>query len=521
MLVLSSEKMQNADFHAINEIGIPSIVLMENACRGIVSIIKEYYPKEYFEQVIVVAGKGHNGGDGIGVARILAESGYDVELILLGRVESLKNEPLINFNIYKNLHYHYSVISGSKQFSLILDKYSKNKTIIVDAIFGTGINKPVKDGFYKEIIRYINKSQIKIIAIDIPSGLSEQFIPESEGVIYADTTVAVQALKEAHIFPDGNNYCGNISIIDIGVPLKSLLQSKPSLRILESDEFDFIKTERCPDAHKGDFGHCLNISGSNEKPGASILSSVAILKSGAGLCTTAVLPENRELIINALPELMIKPYLKSEDLIDSIKNSEVILFGPGMGTGDVSAKTLELVLSNTISPVVIDADGINIIVDNLNLLNINGNRKDIILTPHPGEFARLIKKSKKEIRANRISLASKFALSYKVFLILKGHHTIIASPDGNVYINQSGNAGMATAGSGDVLSGIITGFLAQFMNDVPVHRILAVSTFVHGYAGDLAREKNGELSMTASDIIKFLPTAIKEINDYKSKFKSY
>ncbi len=519
MFVLSAEQIQAADSHAINEVGIPSIVLMENACRKAASVIAETYPGIDYSNIIIAVGKGNNGGDGIGIARILAESGYEVTLVLLGAPDMLTEDSQTNFNIYKKLGYNYSIITGPKDLSSIIEKHSTKNTVLIDAIFGTGIKEPVIKNFYVNIFKVFNKSGLNVVSIDMPSGLSDKFKPEEDSVIKANLTITFQTLKTAHIYPDSNKFCGQVVIVDIGIPAKSISQNVLKVKMIIPDDIKFLEKERKLDGHKGDYGHCLNISGSVNKPGASILSSISILKSGAGLCTTAVLPQNRDILINAFPELMTKTYLEPDELVNNIENSDVILSGPGIGTESKAKKCVELILKKASSPVVLDADAINIVSGKIDLLKQNSERIKIVLTPHPGEFSKLIGKSKEEINLNRISLSSEFAVKHGVFIVLKGHHTVIASPDGEIYINQTGNPGMATAGSGDVLSGIITGFMAQFSETVSIAKILAAAVFIHGYSGDLAKKKKSEVSMTASDIIKFIPKAIKKKNDFNSKFK--
>jgi len=521
MFVLSAEKMQETDAHAIDKIGIPSIVLMENACRKSSTIIEEAFPKTHYNNALIIAGKGHNGGDGIGIARILAERGYSVELLILGTVDKLRGEPAINYNIYNNLEYRFSEITDSAEFKSTLIKYPKNKTFIVDAIFGTGLNKPIKDGFYQEIIKLINNSEMSVVSIDVPSGLSGKFIPKSDSVVFADLTIAIHSLKEAHLYPDGNTYCGKTVVADIGIPRKSLTSSLPNIKMIGKKELFFLKENRKIDSHKGNYGHCLNIAGSFEKPGAAILSSMAILKSGAGLCTTAVQPENRDIIINGLPELMTKIYNNPEDLIESVKQANIILFGPGVGTDNKEKRLLQTIVKNADCPLIIDADGISLLAENKDFLKTFSKKNEIILTPHPGEFSKLTGLSKNKIRENRLLLASDFAMKYNTIIVLKGHHTVIASPTGNLYINQTGNPGMATAGSGDVLSGIIAGLLSQYYSTIETDLIVATAVFLHGYAGNMARDKKGEISMTASDILKYISKAIRKIDDYKSEFKIY
>ena len=518
MVILSSDQMQMADYHAIKKVGISSIVLMENACQSVALVISEKYPNYIVDNVIVIAGKGNNGGDGIGTAKILAEYGYNVELILLDNIDTLKQDPLINFKVYKNLGFKYSVLSTNEKLSDILNNSINTKTIIIDAIFGTGLNKPVKNSFFKNIFKIINNSDCHIISIDVPSGLSDNFIPDKSELIKADITISLQTLKSSIFYPDGNDFCGEIFIRDIGIPERSIQYVKPEIQLITPDIINFINKKRNVDSHKGDFGHCLNISGSKNKPGAAILSSIAILRSGAGLCTAVVSPENRDILINSIPEMMTKIYSDPKELINIIELSDIILSGPGLGLDIKSRNLVEIVLEKAFCPVILDADAINIVAENKTILKKNKKNRKLILTPHPGEFSNLTGISKKKIKTNRIKLASDFAVKNDVYLVLKGHYTIIASPDKSVYINQTGNPGMATAGSGDVLSGIITGFLSQFSKTVPINLILAAAVFVHGYAGDLAKEDKGELSMVASDIIEYLPQAIIKLNDFKSKF---
>jgi len=484
MKLLYSSWMQELDAETINNVGIPSIVLMENASRAAARFFKEEFPPERYANVIIVVGKGNNGGDGLAVGRILHQGGYNVEFILLAPPERLNPDPAVNFNIIKNLHLPYSVIKNVEALSGLFDRYTPHDTFLIDAIFGTGIGKPVKEGLYADIIRAMNGSGFEIAAIDIPSGLSESFLPGTGEHITASVTATFQGLKVAHIHPDGNKYCGKIRVLDIGIPRQFLKREKYYIDLILPDHFKHLFKKREVDAHKGHFGHVLTISGSLEKPGAGILSAFSALKAGAGLCTAAVLFENRAVAVTAHPELMSLIYKKSSDLLTRLAEFNSILVGPGLGISDTTFDIVSSMLKHSSAPLVLDADALNVLRDRREVLK---QKSDIpvIITPHPAEFSRISGLTMKEIRENRIGVSRDFAMEYNVYVVLKGHHTVIATPTGRVYINQSGNPGMATAGSGDVLCG----------------------------------EKTGEVSLTAADIIDHIPAAIRCLDGYTSAFQ--
>ena len=525
MKILYSQWMQELDAETINGIGIPSIVLMENASQGAADFFAAQfplYPRGGYKHVIVFAGKGNNGGDGLAAGRILARKGYRVEFLLLANPDTLNTDPRINFTILKNLGLKYTVIDNENQLAIItglLERYHPGDTFIIDALFGTGLDKPIRPGLYARVIRIITDSPFKVAAIDIPSGLSDAFLPEEGIHITADATAAIQCLKTAHLHPDGNKYCGNLQIIDIGIPDHLVANDKYYIHLTEPAHFKELLRQREVDAHKGTFGHSLTICGSIEKPGAGILSSFAVLKCGAGLCTAAVCFENRTLPASVHPELMTLVYKKNTDLLARLDEFNAILIGPGLGNNDNTADIVSLMIEHARVPLVMDADALNVLAGKQEKL-LKKHQQPIILTPHPGEFSRLTGRSGTEIKKDRIGLSRKFAVEFNVYLVLKGHHTLIATPQGHVYVNPTGNAGMATAGSGDVLSGMITGLLSQGLKQHPgeLENILQAAVFIHGYAGDLAVKHTGEISLTATDIERYIPNAIRSIDDYQTSF---
>ncbi|MCU0285358.1 MAG: NAD(P)H-hydrate epimerase, partial [Acidobacteria bacterium] len=419
MKLLLSSWMKELDGETIDSVGIPSIVLMENASRGAAGFFAAEFPLEkHFDNIIVMAGKGNNGGDGIAVGRILHQYGYQIHFILLCEPGQLNPDPKINFNIIQELHLDFTIIKGEDHLTEIFKRFAvfpKNQTVIVDALFGTGLNHPVKDGIYAHAIHLINNSGFKVAAVDIPSGLSDTFLPEESVHVNANITATFQCLKTAHIYPDGNKYCGKIAVIDIGIPREHVNRDKYYIDIITPPAFNKLLNCSPVDAHKGDYGHALTVSGSLEKPGAGILSSFAVLKSGAGLCTAAVCYENRTAAIIAHPEVMTLIYKSKDDLLKALHPFDVIMAGPGLGSNPETLEIVTMLIENAEVPLVLDADALNVLPGNLELLQ-KPRRHPIIITPHPGEFARLTGYSSAEIRRGRIALSREFARRYNIYV---------------------------------------------------------------------------------------------------------
>lgn len=510
------------DAQTINGIGIPSIVLMENASKGAADLFARQFPLADFPNVIVVAGKGNNGGDGLAAGRILSQKGYQVRFIILASPQKLNPDPKINFSILEKLELPYSIVESEDHLHILRDifsTHSQQDTFLMDAIFGTGLNKPVTTGLYARVIDMMNDSGFKIASVDIPSGISDAFLPEAGVHLDAYVTAAFHSLKTAHIYPDGNRHCGSIHIVDIGIPERLEKDEKYYLHLIEPRSFHELMEKRVPDAHKGSYGHSLTVCGSIDKPGAGVLSSIGVLKSGAGLCTAAVCFENRTLPVSVHPELMTLVHNKNTDLLERLPEFNSVLLGPGLGNTPGTADVVKMMLQNSQSPLVLDADAVNALAPLKQKRLLKGKRDfPVVLTPHPGEFARLTDCSAVEIKRNRIGLSRDFAREFNVYLVLKGHHTLIAAPNGRMYVNSTGNPGMATAGSGDVLSGVIAGMISQFHPKYDLDRILQAAVFIHGYAGDLAADDLGEISLTASDILDYLPDAFQSLNSWQPPF---
>ncbi len=512
-----SSWMRELDEAAIQRLGIPSIVLMENAARGAAEFFSAEFPLQRFGRVLVVCGKGNNGGDGMAVARLLHQKGYRAELALLGQPGELTADARLNLAIARKLKLKARRITSGRQLRRLLAAIPVGGGFLVDAIFGTGLRQPLRQGLAAETIECLNHSGLPIAAIDIPSGLSEAFLPEEGRHIEAMVTAAFAGLKLAHIYPDGNRHCGKIKVIDIGIPVELTTRKKYYLKLITPSSFSALLARRPVDAHKSQFGHVLTICGSRTKPGAGILSAAAALKSGAGLVTAALPPQNRDLTVRALPELMTLPYGRPSELKDRLTGFGCVLAGPGLGDTPQTLELVSLLLRGQQFPLVLDADALNVLRGRTALLR-GRHRQPLVLTPHPGEFSRLCGASTDRIRRDRIGLSRRFARRFNLYLILKGHHTLVVTPGGEVFLNQSGNSGMATAGSGDVLGGMIAGLIAQFGGRQPLETILQAAVFLHGYAGDLAAQKTGEMALTAGDILKAIGASERQIDAFHSPF---
>jgi hydroxyethylthiazole kinase-like uncharacterized protein yjeF len=517
MKILLNSWMREIDRAAIEQRGIPAIVLMENAARACAELFAAEFPRNRYPDCLILAGKGNNGGDGLAIGRLLREQGYDVRVLLLARLQELSPAARVNHDRFLEVGGLPETVSTAAQLKKILASCRAGETFLVDAVFGTGLDKPVTDGLFAESFAAVNHSGIPVAAVDIPSGLGEGFAPGAGVHVRARVTAALHRLKWTHLNPDGSPDCGRIRVVDIGIPRDLEDNREFYVRLSEPADFKSLLAKRERSAHKGDFGHALVVAGSVEKPGAGILASYAALKAGAGLCTAALPPLNRDLYVLAHPEVMTLPYEKPEEISARLEDFSCVLAGPGMGDSPATLRTVALLLQKAKVPVILDADALNVLAARPDLLRALRARP-LVLTPHPGEFARLIGKPANDVQPHRLALAREFAMKHGAFLVLKGHHTLTVTPQGDVWVNQTGNPGMATAGSGDVLGGMIVGFVAQFFPKFPMAVILAAAVFLHGYAGDLAAHQIGEMGLTAGDITAYIPKSFLKINGFHSPF---
>jgi len=509
--ILNREQIRNYDKVAIEELGILGAVLMENAGRGAAQVIKRYV-KRRDDYVVVVCGGGNNGGDGFVVARHLTNQGIKVIVIVIVDESKIKGDAKYNLEILKRSGVE---IRFEREVSSEIEGLLKGSCVIVDAILGTGLNKEVRSPI-KEWISLINKTGLDIVSIDIPSGIDSDSGKILGAAIKAKETVTFGALKTGLVLYPGAKYSGKIYLASIGVPDSIIEKTGFSAILIDEDLIlSRVKFEREPDSHKGNFGHLLVIGGSPGKSGAAILCGEASIKVGTGLVTIASSREAQRVIETKTREAMSDSFIDSfespfsqrekEKLLSLLDRKSTVVIGPGLGTSPTAREAVKFVLSNTKAPIVIDADGINIIAKEPEILNLY-NGEGIVLTPHPGEMARLCKKTTKEVQSNRLSVALEQAKRFNVYVVLKGAHTIVATPDSKAYITISGNPGMATGGMGDILTGFIGGFLAQGLSLLDSS---IIGVFLHALMGDILSLEVGMSALTPSDILNNLWRGLK------------
>jgi hydroxyethylthiazole kinase-like uncharacterized protein yjeF len=498
MEILNSEQVRQADQLTIIKKSIDSTELMESAAIACLNEITQEFNNTY--KFHVFCGPGNNGGDGLAIARLLNEKSYEVAVTLLNVSGKLSHDN------HQNLQ---KAISGNLKIDQINRAPDRlefdDKTIIVDALFGIGLNQPATGEFAK-LIEMINHSGRYIISIDMPSGLfSDQ--PSIQGVnniVKASVTYTFQYPKQALLMPENADYFGGIKVLDIGLIHEATVGMNIMNYLLDEYLVASMLLTRPAFSHKGTFGHSLIIAGGEGKMGACILSAGAFLKSGAGLLTVLVPDNHSDVIYSSLPEAMVhnRSDLKNTDL----NKYNVIGIGPGTGTDIESNHILNHLLNNWTNRLVIDADALNILSENKSWLN--RIPEGSVLTPHPGEFRKLFGDWKNDFE--KIKKQREFSIKMKCVIVLKGKNTSIACPDGRIYFNPTGNSGMAKGGSGDVLTGLITGLISSGYNSVAA---ACLGVYLHGYAGDLAARHKTEQGMTAGDIISCLPEAWKKVTN--------
>jgi ADP-dependent NAD(P)H-hydrate dehydratase / NAD(P)H-hydrate epimerase len=464
-------------------------------------------------QVAVLCGRGNNGGDGFVVARTLAQRGVDVSVFLLGRVADVRGDARTNLEILGRLGITVVEVADSQAWELHFSEVS-DCTLIVDAIFGTGLNAPVS-GLIESVVADVNASGIPIVAIDLPSGLSADS-PEPIGPsIEAGLTVTLAAPKLPLVLPPAETRAGDIVIADIGIPGEVLESVEgPRVDLLTRGSMRELITPRAADSHKGDYGRVLIVAGSLGKTGAAHLSGVGALRSGAGLVTIATPASCQQVVAAMAPEYMTEALSETADGIDVEGVDrvlewarDVIAVGPGLGAAASTREFVRQLVDRATMPMVIDADGLNAFAGDPDRLAGREGR-DVIITPHPGEMGRLVGMSTDEVQSSRLEVARNFAVAHHVYVVLKGHRTLIATPDEKVFINPTGNPGMATGGTGDVLTGMIAAWLAQLLD---AEAACQLAVYLHGMAGDLAEADEGEVAMTAADVAGHLGDAFMEL----------
>ena len=499
MKILNASQIREIDAYTIAHEPVASIDLMERAAKKCYEWIRRHFRKH--KTVKIFCGMGNNGGDGLVVARMLAGTGFDVTVYKVLHTDRSSADFADNekrLTDVKNLCF--KVISEDDEMPLI-----DAGDLVIDALLGSGLTRPL-EGLLARLVLHINAASAAVVAIDFPTGLFCEDNRENDPkyIIRADHTLSFQLPKLAFMFASNEKYLGQWHLIDIGLHADAIREAETKYHFLQASDVSALYRRRRKFAHKGHFGHAYLMAGSYGKAGAAVLAARAAMRSGAGLLTVKIPNAAYEVLQTAVPEAMCvaddHPHIVSG--VAKLEGFNAVGAGPGLGTHDQTARALKLLIQNTGVPMVLDADALNILAENLTWCGFLP--KGSIFTPHPGELDRLAGKTTDD--HDRLEKAIELAHRFQVYVVLKGAHTVIACPDGRCFFNPTGNPGMATGGSGDVLTGMILGWLAQ--NYSPLHScILAV--FLHGRAGDLAANRQGHEGLIAGDIIEMIPKAIK------------
>ena len=460
----------------------------------------------------MVCGKGNNGGDGLVIARHLHNRGVPVSIVLLAKKTSLTKDTKVNLEATLMMGLELVEVTRADELHLLEEKTASSQ-IMVDAIFGTGLREAPRS-FYQKAIEIINTTRKPVVAVDIPTGLSADSGEVLGCCIQASLTVSFGLPKIGLVYGANRQYAGQLEIADISIPKTVIEQSSIKLNLLEEEYIAALFKQRQINTHKGDYGHVLVVAGSTGKTGAAVLAATAALRVGAGLVTLAVPKGVHHVIEVKTTEVMSVPLPETDQhtiaqaaegpILSLAKQMDVVAIGPGLTTHPETSQLINDIVTELPIPVVADADAINA----MPLASLQYTRSALIITPHPGEMARLLAVPTAEIQVNRLEAVQKTAEACDTYVALKGDRTLIADPERNTYINPTGNPGMATAGSGDILTGMIAGFLAQGLAPLPATN---AGVYIHGLAGDLAARERGAEGLLAGDILQHIPAALMQV----------
>jgi ADP-dependent NAD(P)H-hydrate dehydratase / NAD(P)H-hydrate epimerase len=512
MKILSANQLRTIDSRSGD-----TLALMENAGKRVVEAITERFANIKDLRVYVLCGKGNNGGDGLVVARLLVNSGCAPHVLLFARREDVSGDAAANLSRLDPLGQSPTVILNEKEWAGFACE--PGTALVVDALLGTGVTRPV-EGLYRAVIESLPERfpDATVVAVDIPSGLSADTGNPPGPAVQADLTVTFTALKHCLVFPPAHKYAGDIIVADIGNPPELVLAVEHNLNLIAPDAFPAALHRRQENTHKGDYGKVLIIGGSRGKSGAAAMAGQAALRSGAGLVTVATPASCLPIVAAFMPELMTESL--DETSVGSIANvsiaplldgKTVVAIGPGLGAHPETKAFARAAVDKAAIPLVIDADGLNAFAGHIGELRGN-ERRAVVITPHPGEMSRLIARDVAFVNANRISVAREVAEQQNLHVVLKGFRTVVAMPDGRVFINATGNPGMATGGMGDILTGMLAGIIAQEALGTLPERIL-FAVHLHGLAGDLAADEIGEEPLVATDLLRYIGAAWEQVRE--------
>jgi ADP-dependent NAD(P)H-hydrate dehydratase / NAD(P)H-hydrate epimerase len=508
MRILTAEAMRGIDRMAIDELGLSGLVLMENAALGVVDAIGRQYPEA--ESAAIFCGAGNNGGDGLAVARQLATRGYAVEIFLAAGGRPLAGDAAAQLAICRRLGLTIHELGPDSDLAAPLAA-ARGHDVVVDALFGTGLTRPLA-GPFARLVEGLNEVPRPRVAVDIPSGLSGSRADIPGPHLRADLTVTFAAPKVAHVFPPAAGAAGDLVVADLGFPPRLIDAAEGDLHLLVGEELAGLLPPRARDSHKGDFGHLLLVAGSLGKAGAAVLAARAAVRAGAGLVTAAVPDAILPMIHLGSIESMGVPLpagpagalaaVAAERVLAAAAGKTALAVGPGLGQEEETVAAIRRVVAEARLPLVLDADGLNAFAGRP--AELAARPAATVLTPHPGELGRLLGIATAEVQADRPAAARRAAAATGAIVVLKGSLTLIAAPGGGLYVNPTGNPGMASGGTGDVLTGTLGGLLAQRLDPLDA-TLLAV--YLHGLAGDLVLARLGGPSLAAEDLIAALPAA--------------
>lgn len=498
--ILNSREMKQCDENTMQRRGMLSAVLMERAALATMQEIVKRYP-DPATKVLVVCGSGNNGGDGVAVARLLYLKGYNVTIYFAGNREKATEETKRQMFI-------------AEQYGVeISDEYPKDIVdVIVDALFGIGLSREVT-GKYAEILQKMTEQDGYKVAVDIASGISADTGAVMGTAFAADLTVTFGFIKAGQLLYPGAEYTGELKVADIGIDEQSLYEIKPELKVLETSDLNRLP-RRVNRSNKGSYGKLLILAGSKQMAGAAVFAAKAAYRMGCGLVRVATVEENRIILQEQVPEAVLAVYNNGTDVVEFVETqlhwADAVVAGPGISQSDLSERMLYELLKRIQVPCLCDADALNLLSKHPDWWKLV--QSPLVITPHLGEMARLTGRPITEIRDRLVQTAQEFAMEHQITVVLKDARTITAQPDGQSYINVSGNHGMATAGAGDVLSGVVGALLAQKLD---MYLAAALGVFIHGLAGDAAAERVGHCAMMASDIVDGLMDVLRKQEDTK------
>jgi len=513
MKIVSSEEMRSIDRATTERFGVPSLTLMENAGKAVADYALEAYPQA--QHVVVLCGKGNNGGDGFVTARKLHEHGKKVDVVLLADPADLKGDAAAMF---ARLPVKAVPVRSTEELKSEQVQSLLKCDLFIDAILGTGFKPPVS-GLYAEAINFMNASSARVIAVDIPSGADADAMGPQEGAIArANAIVTFTAPRPAHVFsmlPQGPTV-----VAPIGSPPEAIVSSL-QLNVITAHDIEPTVRPRPAESNKGNYGHVLVIGGSQGKSGAAAMAGFAALRAGAGLSTVATAKSALNTVAGFHPELMTDPLPETdagtissralEEITGLSKNKTVLAVGPGISRHPQTAELVRNLLARSEIAMVLDADGLNAFEGRAQ--ELKGNGRTLVITPHPGEMARLVASSIAEVQKDRLGTARKFAREHDLIVVLKGHRTLVVKPDGEAWVNTTGNPGMSTGGTGDILTGMTAGMIAQHPTDKDAFTAVLAAVHLHGLAGDVMRDTVGEHSMVATDLLVGLPEAFRRTRE--------